>query len=132
MCDRKGLAIHSGVAIRERTVIGERVVIYNNVVIGCDGFGYAKDEERHWLKIPQTGRVVLEDDVEIGAGTTIDRSSVGETRIGRGTRSTTWSRSGIHAPLAKIHCCARKLDWRAARISAVAWCWPDRRVSPGI
>jgi UDP-3-O-[3-hydroxymyristoyl] glucosamine N-acyltransferase len=55
-------------------------------VIGCDGFGYAKDEERHWLKIPQTGRVVLEDDVEIGAGTTIDRSSVGETRIGRGTK----------------------------------------------
>jgi UDP-3-O-[3-hydroxymyristoyl] glucosamine N-acyltransferase len=82
----KDSVIHSGVAIRERTVIGQRVVIYNNAVIGCDGFGYAKDEERHWLKIPQTGRVVLEDDVEIGAGTTIDRSSVGETRIGRGTK----------------------------------------------
>jgi len=78
--------IHSGVAIREGTLIGSRVVIYNNAVIGCDGFGYAKDEERHWLKIPQTGRVVIEDDVEIGAGTTIDRSSVGETRIGRGTK----------------------------------------------
>lgn len=78
--------IHSGVAIRERTQIGQRVVIHNNSVIGCDGFGYAKDEERHWLKIPQTGRVVIEDDVEIGADTTIDRSSVGETRIGRGTK----------------------------------------------
>ena len=78
--------IHSGVAIRERSQIGERVVIHNNAVIGCDGFGYAKDEERHWLKIPQTGRVVIEDDVEIGAGTTIDRASVGETRIGRGTK----------------------------------------------
>ena len=78
--------IHSGVAIRERTQIGERVIIHNNVVVGCDGFGYAKDEERHWLKIPQTGRVVIEDDVEIGAGTTIDRASVGESRIGRGTK----------------------------------------------
>ncbi|MBC8029708.1 MAG: UDP-3-O-(3-hydroxymyristoyl)glucosamine N-acyltransferase [Pyrinomonadaceae bacterium] len=78
--------IHSGAVIRERSQIGERVVIHNNVVVGCDGFGYAKDEERHWLKIPQTGRVVIEDDVEIGAGTTIDRASVGESRIGRGTK----------------------------------------------
>lgn len=78
--------IHSGVAVRERTVIGERVIIHNNSVIGCDGFGYAKDEERRWLKIPQAGRVVIDDDVEIGAGTTIDRASVGESRIGRGSK----------------------------------------------
>jgi UDP-3-O-[3-hydroxymyristoyl] glucosamine N-acyltransferase len=82
----KDSVIHSGVAVREDTQIGERVIIHNNTVIGCDGFGYAKDEERHWLKIPQTGRVVIEDDVEIGAGTTIDSASVGETRIGRGTK----------------------------------------------
>ena len=82
----KDSVIHSGVAVRERTLVGERVIIHNNTVIGCDGFGYAKDEERRWLKIPQTGRVVIEDDVEIGAGTTIDRSSVGETLIGRGTK----------------------------------------------
>ena len=82
----KDSTIHSGTAVRERTVIGERVVIHNNSVIGCDGFGYAKDEEKRWLKIPQTGRVVIEDDVEIGAGTTIDRASVGESRIGRGTK----------------------------------------------
>jgi UDP-3-O-[3-hydroxymyristoyl] glucosamine N-acyltransferase len=82
----KDSVIHSGVAIRERTVVGERVVIHNNAVIGCDGFGYAKDELRHWLKIPQAGRVVLEDDVEVGAGTTIDRASVGESRIGRGSK----------------------------------------------
>jgi UDP-3-O-[3-hydroxymyristoyl] glucosamine N-acyltransferase len=78
--------IHSGVAIREDSIIGARVVIYNNAVIGMDGFGYAKDEEKHWLKIPQTGRVVIEDDVEIGAGTTIDKASVGETRIKRGAK----------------------------------------------
>src|SRR6185436_9409257 len=65
---------------------GERVVVHNNSVIGSDGFGYAKDEERRWLKIPQTGTVVIEDDVEIGAGTTIDRASVGETRIRRGAK----------------------------------------------
>lgn len=82
----RGSVIHSGVALRERTVIGERVVIHNNAVIGCDGFGYAKDEQKRWLKIPQTGRVVIEDDVEIGAGTTIDRASVGESRIGRGSK----------------------------------------------
>lgn len=78
--------IHSGVAVREGTIIGERVVVHNNVVIGSDGFGYAKDEERRWLKIPQAGRVVVEDDVEIGAGTTIDCASVGETRIRRGAK----------------------------------------------
>jgi UDP-3-O-[3-hydroxymyristoyl] glucosamine N-acyltransferase len=78
--------IHSGTSVRERSVLGERVILHNNVVIGCDGFGYAKDEARRWLKIPQTGRVVIEADVEIGAGTTIDRASVGESRIGRGTK----------------------------------------------
>jgi UDP-3-O-[3-hydroxymyristoyl] glucosamine N-acyltransferase len=78
--------IHSGVAIRENSVLGKRVIVHNNACIGSDGFGFAKDEERHWLKIPQTGRVVIEDDVEIGAGTTIDRPSTGETRIGRGVK----------------------------------------------
>lgn len=81
-----GSVIHSGVALRERTLIGERVIIHNNSVIGCDGFGYAKDEQKRWLKIPQAGRVVIDDDVEIGAGTTIDRASVGESRIGRGSK----------------------------------------------
>jgi UDP-3-O-[3-hydroxymyristoyl] glucosamine N-acyltransferase len=81
-----GSVIHAGVSIREGSQIGERVIIHNNAVIGSDGFGYAKDEEGHWLKIPQPGRVVVEDDVEIGAGTTIDRASVGETRIRRGAK----------------------------------------------
>lgn len=78
--------IHSGVAIREGSSIGKRVIVHNNVVIGADGFGFAKDEEKRWLKIPQTGRVVIEDDVEIGANTTIDRASTGETRIKRGAK----------------------------------------------
>ena len=78
--------IHSGVSIRENCEIGERVIIHNNSVIGSDGFGYAKDEEKHWLKIPQTGNVVIENDVEIGAGTCIDCASVGETRIKSGAK----------------------------------------------
>ncbi|MCA1621355.1 MAG: UDP-3-O-(3-hydroxymyristoyl)glucosamine N-acyltransferase, partial [Acidobacteria bacterium] len=81
-----GSVIHSGVALREGTIVGARVAIHNNSVVGSDGFGYAKDEEGRWLKIPQTGRVIIEDDVEIGAGTTIDRASVGETRIARGAK----------------------------------------------
>lgn len=78
--------IHSGVQIRENCEIGANVIIHNNSVIGSDGFGYAKDEQRRWLKIPQTGRVVIEDDVEIGANTAIDCASVGETRIMRGAK----------------------------------------------
>lgn len=82
----KNTVIHSGVSIRENSVIGDNCIIHNNSTIGSDGFGYAKDEEKHWLKIPQTGRVVLEDDVEIGANTAIDCASVGETRIKRGAK----------------------------------------------
>jgi UDP-3-O-[3-hydroxymyristoyl] glucosamine N-acyltransferase len=82
----EGSVIHSGVALREGTLVGARVRIHNNTVVGSDGFGYAKDEEGRWLKIPQAGRVVIEDDVEIGAGTTIDCASVGETRIARGAK----------------------------------------------
>jgi UDP-3-O-[3-hydroxymyristoyl] glucosamine N-acyltransferase len=81
-----GSVIHSGVSLREGTILGERVIVHNNTVIGSDGFGFAKDEEGRWLKIPQTGRVRLEDDVEVGANTAIDRASVGETRIARGTK----------------------------------------------
>lgn len=83
---RKDTVLHSGVSIRENCEIGERCIVHNNSTIGSDGFGYAKTEEKRWLKIPQTGRVVLEDDVEIGANTAIDSASVGETRIKRGAK----------------------------------------------
>lgn len=78
--------IHSGVSVRENCEIGANCIIHNNSTIGSDGFGYAKDEQKRWLKIPQVGRVVLEDDVEIGANTAIDCASVGETRIKRGAK----------------------------------------------
>ncbi len=82
----KNTVIHSGVSIRENCEIGANCIIHNNSTIGSDGFGYAKAADKSWLKIPQTGRVVIEDDVEIGANTAIDCASVGETRIKRGAK----------------------------------------------
>jgi UDP-3-O-[3-hydroxymyristoyl] glucosamine N-acyltransferase len=77
---------HSHVSIRENSQIGNNVLLHNGVVIGSDGFGFAKDEEGRWRKIPQSGKVVIEDDVEIQANSCIDRATLGETRIRRGTK----------------------------------------------
>jgi UDP-3-O-[3-hydroxymyristoyl] glucosamine N-acyltransferase len=77
---------HSHVSIREGCVIGDNVLLQNGAVIGSDGFGFAKDDNGNWYKIPQTGRVVIEDNVEIQANSCIDRASLGETRIGRNTK----------------------------------------------
>ncbi|MBN1671275.1 MAG: UDP-3-O-(3-hydroxymyristoyl)glucosamine N-acyltransferase [Kiritimatiellae bacterium] len=73
------------VSIREYTRIGDRVVIHNGAVIGSDGFGYVERDGRH-EKIPQTGVVVVGNDVEIGANVTIDRARFGRTRIGDGVK----------------------------------------------
>jgi UDP-3-O-[3-hydroxymyristoyl] glucosamine N-acyltransferase len=77
--------LYPGVAVRERCTVGRRVIIHCNAVIGADGFGYAHDGA-DYVKIPQIGTVRVEDDVEIGASTTIDRAALGETIIGRGTK----------------------------------------------
>jgi UDP-3-O-[3-hydroxymyristoyl] glucosamine N-acyltransferase len=76
--------IFQNVVIRERVMIGADVTIYPNAVIGSDGFGYCWDGSCH-IKIPQAGTVIIEDGVEIGAGTTIDRATMGATVIGKGT-----------------------------------------------
>lgn len=81
-----GSLIHSHCVIREGCEIGARVILQNNVVIGSDGFGYAKRPDNSWLKIRQTGGVIIEDDVEIGAGASIDRATIGSTIIGKGTK----------------------------------------------
>ena len=78
--------IHAHASIRERCRIGNRVIIQNGAVIGSDGFGFAPRPDGSYQKIPQTAPVVVEDDVEIGANTTIDRPAVGETRIQAGTK----------------------------------------------
>jgi UDP-3-O-[3-hydroxymyristoyl] glucosamine N-acyltransferase len=78
--------MHSGSVVRERVLIGTNCVIQNNAVIGSDGFGYAKQSDGAWYAIRQAGTVVLEDEVEIGASTTVDRATLGETRIKKGTK----------------------------------------------
>ena len=78
--------LHGHVSIRERCTIGARVIVQNGAVIGSDGYGFAQRADGSHEKIPQTAPVVIEDDVEIGANTTIDRPAVGETRIKAGTK----------------------------------------------
>jgi len=81
--------IHSHCVVRERCRIGNRVILQNNVTIGTDGFGFAKRSENgtvSWFKIPQAGIVIIEKDVEIGAGSTVDRATIGATVIGQGTK----------------------------------------------
>lgn len=73
------------VVVRERVTIGDRVIIHPNTTIGADGFGYLQRDGKH-RKIPQIGAVVIEDDVEIGANSAIDRARTGVTRVGRGTK----------------------------------------------
>jgi len=78
--------IHSNVAIRERVIIGNRVILQNGVVIGSDGYGFVRRGDGTHEKIPQIATVVIEDEVELGANTTVDRPAVGETRIRSGTK----------------------------------------------
>lgn len=77
---------HSHVAVREHCRIGNRVTLHNGVVIGGDGFGFAKDNEGKQFKIVQSGITVLEDDVEIQTLTSVDRATIGETRVKRGAK----------------------------------------------
>jgi len=77
---------HSHAVVREFCRIGNNVILQNGVIVGGDGFGFAKDNARHWRKIVQSGPTVIEDDVEIQANACVDRASVGETRIGRGAK----------------------------------------------
>jgi len=77
---------HAHAVVREFCELGDNVLLQNGVVVGCDGFGFAKDDSGHWHKIVQSGTAVLEDDVEVQANTCIDRASIGETRIARGAK----------------------------------------------
>ncbi len=78
---------HAHAVVREFCQLGDNVVLQNGTIVGCDGFGFAKNEDDgRWRKIVQSGNVVVEDDAELQANTCIDRASIGETRIGRGAK----------------------------------------------
>jgi UDP-3-O-[3-hydroxymyristoyl] glucosamine N-acyltransferase len=81
-----GTLLYPNVTVREGCRIGARVILQPGAVIGSDGFGFAPLPDGTYKKIPQLGIVVVEDDVEIGANCTIDRATMGETRIGKGTK----------------------------------------------
>jgi UDP-3-O-[3-hydroxymyristoyl] glucosamine N-acyltransferase len=78
--------LHPGVVLYPGMRLGDRVILHAGCVVGADGFGYAQDDDGSYVKFPQLGTVVIEDDVEIGANTTIDRAALGATRIGRGSK----------------------------------------------
>ena len=78
--------IHGNVTIYDRSELGSRVIIHGGAVIGADGFGFVPDEQGHNVKILQTGNVVLEDDVEVGANCCIDRATFGSTILRRGVK----------------------------------------------
>jgi UDP-3-O-[3-hydroxymyristoyl] glucosamine N-acyltransferase len=94
--------IYPNVTIYDGTRIGRRCIIHSGVVIGSDGYGFALHEGKHH-KIPQIGIVRIEDDVEIGAGTTIDRAALGETVIGEGTKIDNLVQIGHNVKVGK-HC----------------------------
>src|SRR5262249_45665201 len=77
--------VHPRVSVYSGAMIGHRVVLHAGVVVGSDGFGYVFADGRH-VKFPQLGKIVIEDDVEIGSNTTLDRGSLGTTVIGEGTK----------------------------------------------
>ena len=94
--------IYPNVVIYDGTRVGRRCIIHAGVVIGSDGYGFALNEGKHH-KIPQIGIVRIEDDVEIGAGTTIDRAALGETVIGEGTKIDNLVQIGHNVKIGK-HC----------------------------
>ncbi|MEY3930025.1 MAG: UDP-3-O-(3-hydroxymyristoyl)glucosamine N-acyltransferase [Cyanobacteriota bacterium] len=81
----EGCELHAGAVLHPGCRLGRGCVVHSNAVIGSEGFGFVPTA-KGWRKMPQTGQVVLEDGVEVGCGSTIDRPSVGETRIGAGTK----------------------------------------------
>jgi UDP-3-O-[3-hydroxymyristoyl] glucosamine N-acyltransferase len=132
------VTLHSGVVIGDRVTIGDDTVILANVsiyedsqigkgcrihsgtVIGSDGFSFVPDEEGHQYKLLQIGRVVIEDDVEIGANCCVDRAGFGETRIAAAPNSTTLSRSGTTARSVKTPSSPRLPGFREVPASVVA------------
>jgi UDP-3-O-[3-hydroxymyristoyl] glucosamine N-acyltransferase len=80
------VTIHSGAVLYDDCRVGDRIIIHANAVVGADGFGYRSRGGRH-VKVPQLGWVEIEDDVEVGASTTIDRGTFGPTRVGVGTKT---------------------------------------------
>ena len=121
--------IHSNVAIRERCTVGDRVILQNGVVVGGDGYGFVRRGDGTHEKIPQVAVVVIEDDVELGANTTVDRPAVGETRIKAGTKIDNLVQIGHGVTVGRNVLWRRRWaspgapTWKMMWCSAVRWAW---------
>ena len=82
----EGTTLFPGVKIYSETIIGKNCMLHGGVVVGSDGFGFIPDKENVYHKIPQTGNVIIEDDVEIGSNSTVDRATLGSTIIRKGVK----------------------------------------------
>jgi len=78
--------IYAGAKIYSESIIGNNCVIHSGAIIGADGFGFTPNEKGEYAKVPQTGNVILEDNVDVGAGTTIDRATLGSTILRKGVK----------------------------------------------
>jgi UDP-3-O-[3-hydroxymyristoyl] glucosamine N-acyltransferase len=95
-----GTIVHPRAVLYDDTELGARVIVHAGAVLGADGFGYAPHHGA-LVKVPQVGRVVIEDDVEIGANTTVDRATLDETRIGAGSKLDNLVQVGHNVRLGK-------------------------------
>ena len=81
-----GTNLFSGVKVYSESVIGKKCTLHSGVIVGCDGFGFVPDKNGIYVKVPQTGNVIIEDNVDIGSATTIDRATLGSTIIRNGAK----------------------------------------------
>lgn len=82
----RNCTLYARAVLYHNVTLGDRVIVHSGTVVGADGFGYARADDGEWVKWPQLGDVVIEDDVELGANVTIDRAALGSTKIGRGSK----------------------------------------------
>jgi UDP-3-O-[3-hydroxymyristoyl] glucosamine N-acyltransferase len=98
----RSVTLHSGVSIREGSSLGNHITVHNNTVIGADGFGYVADPTTGLRKVPHVGNVIIADQVEIGANTSIDRGALGSTTIGFGTKIDNQVQIGHNVTIGKF------------------------------
>ncbi len=118
--------LHPGVVVHSRTSVGRNCIIGANTVLGSRGFGFATEVDGSWFHVPQTGRVIIEDDVEIQAGCAVSRPVVGETRIRKGTKIDNLchiSHGAQVGPRAVVTACAEV--GAGVVIGEGAWCGPQ-------